>query len=255
MQHREASLDEGLRQQLRDRLESDSGGVPLYKRLKGAIEEMVANGSLKSGEVLPAERVLAESLSLSRVTVRKSIEALVEDGLVRRRHGLKTEIASHVEKSLSTLTSFSEDMSSRGFEPGCVWISREIGRPSPAEMMALGAAANQHVVRLRRIRTADGTPIAIETSTVPIQFLPNPDLVDNSLYEALDQRGAMPQRAIQRMRSRPATARDGELLNCEAGACLLIMERRCFLADGQIVEFSETRYRGDVYDFVLELHR
>ena len=65
----------------------------------------------------------------------------------------------------------------------------------------------------------------------------------------------MPQRAIQRMRSRPASQRDGDLLEVEPGAPLLIMERRCFLADEQIVEFSETRYRGDVYDFVLELKR
>jgi GntR family transcriptional regulator len=57
------------------------------------------------------------------------------------------------------------------------------------------------------------------------------------------------------MRSRPASERDGQVLRCETGAPLLIMERRCFLADEQIVEFSETRYRGDVYDFVLELHR
>ncbi|MDO8359812.1 MAG: GntR family transcriptional regulator [Devosia sp.] len=244
-----------LLQQLREDVLAINEGVPLYKRLKGAIEAMVASGSLKPGEVLPGERVLAETLSLSRVTVRKSIEALVEDGLARRRHGAKTEIASHVEKSLSTLTSFSEDMSSRGLEPGCIWISKEMGRPSPTEMMALGVAANQEVVRLRRIRTADGTPIAIETSTVPTRFLPTPDLVDSSLYEALERQGAMPQRAVQRMRSRPATERDGELLNCAPGACLLIMERRCFVADGQIVEFSETRYRGDVYDFVLELRR
>lgn len=244
-----------LAQRLHATMAASDDGIPLYKRLRSAIESMVVSGQLRPGEVLPGERVLAEGLSLSRVTVRKSIESLVEDGLVRRRHGSKTEIANHVEKSLSTLTSFSEDMSSRGLAPGCVWISKEIGRPSPAEMMALGAPASQDVVRLRRIRTADGTPIAIETSTVPTRFLPSPDLVSNSLYEALDKQGAMPQRAIQRMRSRPATERDGELLDCPAGASLLIMERRCFLADGQIVEFSETRYRGDVYDFVLELHR
>ena len=57
------------------------------------------------------------------------------------------------------------------------------------------------------------------------------------------------------MRSRPATPLDAELLQVDAGAPLLVMERRCFLADGQIVEFTETRYRGDVYDFVLELRR
>jgi GntR family transcriptional regulator len=244
-----------LLESLRHNLASEDGAMPLYKRLRAAIAGMVAAGTLKPGQVLPGERTLAEELSLSRVTVRKSVEALVEDGLLRRRHGSKTEIASHVEKSLATLTSFSEDISSRGLQPGCIWISKEMGRPSPTEMMALGVAPSQNVVRFKRIRTADGAPIAIETSTLPTRFLPSPALVENSLYEVLDRLGAMPQRAIQRMRSRPASERDGQLLRCETGAPLLIMERRCFLADEQIVEFSETRYRGDVYDFVLELHR
>jgi len=240
---------------LRGGLDTPQSELPLYKRLRAGVEALVASGALKPGEVLPGERVLAEALGLSRVTIRKAIAALVDEGLLRRRHGSKTEIASHVEKSLATLTSFSEDMWSRGLEPGCIWISREISRPSPSEMMALGLSARQQVVRLRRIRTADGAPIAIETSTVPTRFLPSPESIGNSLYEALASVGAMPQRAVQRMRSRPASARDGELLACEAGAPLLIMERRCFLADEQIVEFSETRYRGDVYDFVLELRR
>lgn len=244
---------------LLDRLKRDiddaAAELPLYKRLKGAIEAQIDAGTLRPGEVLPGERSLAEALSLSRVTVRKAIAGLVDEGRLRRRHGSKTEVASHVEKSLATLTSFSEDMSSRGLAPGCVWLSKEIGRPSPGEMMALGIPAQHPVVRLKRIRTADAAPIAIETATVPARFLPSPDLVEESLYVTLARLGALPQRAVQRMRSRPATARDAELLEVEAGAPLLIMERRCFLADGQIVEFTETRYRGDVYDFVLELRR
>jgi GntR family transcriptional regulator len=244
-----------LLEELRGQLEGPGSDLPLYKRLKRAIEELILASRLKPGEVLPGERTLAEALSLSRVTVRKCIEGLVEEGLLRRRHGSKTEIGSRVEKSLSTLTSFSEDMSSRGMAPGCIWISREISRASPSEMMALGLAAHANVVRLKRIRTADGAPIAIETSSIPTKFLPSPALVEDSLYEALEKQGAMPQRAVQRMRSRPASERDFDLLKCEAGASLLIMERRCFLADGQIVEFSETRYRGDVYDFVMELKR
>jgi GntR family transcriptional regulator len=240
---------------LRRELERPGSDLPLYKRLKRAIEQLILASRLKPGEVLPGERTLAEALSLSRVTVRKCIEGLVEEGLLRRRHGSKTEIGSRVEKSLSTLTSFSEDMSSRGMMPGCIWLSREISRASPSEMMALGVAAHANVIRLKRIRTADGAPIAIETSAVPTKFLPSPTLVQDSLYEALEKLGAMPQRAIQRMRSRPASERDSDLLKCETGASLLIMERRCFLADGQIVEFSETRYLGDVYDFVMELKR
>lgn len=230
-------------------------GAPLHKQLRAAIEAAIVGGQLKQGAVLPGERVVAEALSLSRVTVRKAIDALVEEGLLRRRHGSRTEVGSRVEKSLSTLTSFSEDMSSRGLEPGCIWLSKQISRPSPAEMMALGISAETQVIRMKRIRTADGVPLALETSAVPSKFLPTPDLVQDSLYQALSQLGAMPQRAIQRMRSRPASASDAVHLKCDEGVPLLVMERRCFLADGQIVEFTESRYKGDVYDFVLELKR
>jgi GntR family transcriptional regulator len=241
--------------QLRNDVEGASASTPLHKRLKAALEGAILNNSLKPGAGLPGERVISEALALSRVTVRKSIEALVEEGLLHRRHGAKTEVGSRVEKSLSTLTSFSEDMSARGLEPGCRWISKKISRPSPAEMMALAISADSYVIRMKRIRTADGIPMAVETSTVPTRFLSSPEMVGDSLYQALEKLGAMPQRAIQRMRSRPASVSDAGYLNCEPGAPLLIMERRCFLADEQIVEFSETRYKGDVYDFVFELNR
>lgn len=240
---------------LSQRLALADPATPLHRRLRTALEQAIASNEIKRGAVLPGERQLSADLGLSRVTVRKAIETLVEDGLLRRRHGARTEVSSPVEKSLSNLTSFSEDMISRGLEPGCIWISKEMGRASPAEAMALGVAPQSDVIRLRRIRTGDGTPIAVETAVVPTRFLPSADLVGASLYAALDKRNALPQRAIQRMRSRPASARDSELLHCETGAPLLIVDRRCFLADGQIVEFTETRYRGDVYDFVIELNR
>ena len=229
--------------------------APLYKKLKSAIEKAILSNTVKSGAVLPGERVLAEELGLSRVTVRKALGLLAEEGLLNRRHGFKTEVGSRVEKSLSTLTSFSEDIMARGQIPGCLWLSKEISRPSPAEMMALGIAGNAHVLRMKRVRTADEIPVALETCAVPTRFLPSADLMGTSLYEALDKRGYMPQRAIQRMRSRAATDDDASHLQCERGAPLLMTERRCFLGDGQIVEYCETRYKGDIYDFVFELRR
>lgn len=236
-------------------LQASASGLPLYKRLKSAIETAILSNTVKAGAVLPGERVLAEALSLSRVTIRKALALLEEEGFLNRRHGFKTEVGSRVEKSLSTLTSFSEDILARGLTPGCIWLSKQISRPSPTEMMALGVAGNSHILRMKRIRTADGVPIAVETSTVPVRFLPSVTLVGDSLYQALEARGFLPQRAVQRMRSRAASAEDAQYLHCEAGAPLLMTERRCFLGDGQIVEYCESRYKGDVYDFVFELTR
>ena len=228
---------------------------PLYRRLEDAMKQAVASSQIKRGAAIPSERVLSEALGVSRVTVRKAIDGLVSDGLLDRRQGAKTVVSSQLEKSLATMTSFSEDMRSRGMEPGCVWISREISRPSPAEMMALGLSGNEKVARLKRLRTADGTPIAIEIATLPARFVPNPQAVKDSLYEYLEAAGALPVRALQRMQAKPASEEERLLLGTPEDASLLVMERRCFLGSGEIVESTRTKYRGDVYDFVIELVR
>ena len=228
---------------------------PLYRRLENALKQALATARIKRGAVIPSERVMSETLGLSRVTVRKAIDGLVSDGFLDRRQGAKTVVSSRLEKSLSTMTSFSEDMRSRGLSPGCIWISREISRPSPAEMMALGISGSEKVVRLNRLRTADGVPIAIEMATLPARFVPEPQAIGDSLYEYLETTGALPVRALQRMQAKPGNEEERRLLAAPDDASLLIMERRCFLADGQIVEFTQTKYRGDVYDFVIELMR
>ena len=234
---------------------SDRSDEPLYRQLANALKQAVAASHIRRGAVIPSERILSQVLGISRVTVRKAIDGLVADGFLDRRQGAKTVVSSRLEKSLATMTSFSEDMRSRGLEPGCIWISRDISRPSPAEMMALGISGSEKVVRLRRLRTADDVPIAIEMATLPARFVPEPQAIGNSLYEYLETAGALPVRALQRMQAKPGTEEERRLLAAPEDASLLIVERRCFLADGQIVEFTQTKYRGDVYDFVIELMR
>ncbi|MFT3972491.1 MAG: GntR family transcriptional regulator [Amaricoccus sp.] len=229
--------------------------APLYRRLKGAMERTIATCGLADGAGFPGERVIADRLLLSRVTVRRALALLEEDGVLSRRQGARTEVAARVEKALPALTSFSEDLRARGILPGCRWLSKRIAWPSPGEALALGLRSGAEVVRMRRVRTADGVPIAVEQAAVPASLLPSPDLVGDSLYEALGRLGLQPQRALQRMRAEVATPGDAELLDCAEGSPVLYSERRCFLADDRVVEHCETRYRGDVYEFLLELRR
>jgi GntR family transcriptional regulator len=119
--------------------------------------------------------------------------------------------------------------------------------------MALGLLGQDAVVRLVRVRTADGLPLAIERAAVPQAILPSGDLVDASLYKALANLGAAPVRGVQRIRAGLMTRIDAELLHSDVGAPLLIIERRCFLKDGRPVEFTETRYNGASYDFLTGL--
>ena len=124
------------------------------------------------------------------------------------------------------------------------------GRRDHRPFVLLG---DEGVGRLMAFQAALGE--ALEHAAVPVRFLPSPSLVGDSLYEALAQRGFLPRRAVQRMRARAASPEDAQHLRCEAGAPILTTERRCFLADGEIVEYCETRYKGEVYDFVFELQR
>ena len=237
---------------LQHALEQHSSGV-IYRDLALALRQAIAEDVLAVGDGLPGERDLAEAIHLSRTSVRKAIDALVGDGVLIRRHGARTAVAERLQKPLSTLTSFSEDMRSRGIEPGMIWISREIGPASPAEIMALHLSVGARVCRLKRLRTGDGLPMAIEHAVVPADVLDDPAEVTGSLYDVLAERNRRPVRALQRLRAAIASPEDGRLLHLVVGAPLLIAERRCFTDDGMPVEFTRTTYCGERYDFLVEL--
>lgn len=229
--------------------------TPLYLQLQKLIQEWLSAGKLKPDEALPSERDLTRQLGISRVTVRKAIAGLVEKGILVQRWGSGTFIApaTRVEQSLSRLSSFTDDMIARGLTPGARILERSIGPSSPTESMALGLSPGDRVSRLKRLRLAGGTPMAIEHAVVPARFLPDPNVVDSSLYAALNARGFAPRRALQRLHAVLLNAQQAPLLDVPAGSPALYIERRSFLETGESVEFAASYYRGDAYDFVAEL--
>lgn len=239
---------------VKDSLDQAGDNRPLYQRISGALSEAIKTGILGPNNVLPSERSLAVSLEVSRVTVRRSLDDLAASGLLKRRQGARSSIAPRVEKTLSRLTGFSEELRARGAVPGQRWLQKQVALPTPNEAMALGLSPNEQVVRLVRIRIADDVPIAIERAVVPRYFLDRPDLVEDSLYAALRESGYLPARGVQRIRAGVMTRAEAEALESQVGKPLLIVERRCFVPDGRAVEFTETRYHGERYDFVSDLH-
>jgi GntR family transcriptional regulator len=224
-----------------------------YLRLRHAIRNVIDNGAVEAGHALPSERDLARALALSRVTVRKAIGGLVEDGLLTQRHGAGTFVAERIVKPLSRMTSFTEDLRARGLNPRSEFFERSIGEVTPEEAMAMNLSPGAQVVRLHRLRYAGDEPLAIERSAVPLSLLPDPALVHDSLYEALDKLGCRPRRALQRLRAVVFGAAQARLLRLPSGSAGLNIERRSFLDDGRVVEFTCSWYRGDIYDFVAEL--
>ncbi|AWB49934.1 GntR family transcriptional regulator [Gemmobacter aquarius] len=233
-----------------------TGAGPLYLQLQRRISDAIATGRLQPGDSLPPERDMAALTGLSRVTIRKAVEGLVASGHLIQRRGSGTFVAPKVERleqALSLLTSFTEDMARRGKSAESTWISRAVHSPSPEEVMALGLAANARVARLERVRRSDGIPLAIERASISSAFLPDPETVTGSLYAVLEANQCRPVRAVQRISAANLGPHDAGLLNVAVGAAGLRIERIGYLPDGRVVEYTRSLYRGDAYDFAVEL--
>lgn len=229
--------------------------TPLYLQLQKGLRDAIENRIVLADAAIPTERDLAEEFDISRITVRKAIDGLVSEGLLSRRRGAGTfVVAPRVEKSFSRLTSFSEDMISRGRRPHSVWVSKGEGAVTPEEALSLGLSPGTLVYRFHRIRYADDLPMALEYSTVPGYCLASPDAVGASLYEALEQAGHLPVRALQRLRAINFSTEQAEALSVDRGDAGLFIERRGFLVDGRTAEYTQSYYRGDAYDVVAELN-
>jgi GntR family transcriptional regulator len=230
-----------------------AGALPLYQQLQRAIREAIETRILAPDDALPAERQIASELSVSRITVRKAIDGLVEEGLLVRRQGSGNFVCSRIEKNFAKLTSFSEDMRARGRTPRSEWLKRSEGAVTPEEALTLRLSPGAPVYRFHRLRYADDTPMCLEYATISSAALPSLSAVGASLYEALEAAGNRPVRALQRLRALLLNTEQARLLHAKEGDAGLLVERVGFLRDGSAIEFCQTYFRGDTYDFVAEL--
>lgn len=229
---------------------------PRYVQLRRRLSDGVLRGILAPGTPLPPEREIASITDFSRVTVRKAIQSLADEGAIIQKQGSGSFIASRparIEQKLSRLTSFSEDMARRGKSSTSRWLERGIFMPSPDEMTSLGLSSEDSVARLVRLRLADGEPMAIERASLPTDILANPLEVETSLYQVLERDGHRPVRALQKISAINLPERDAELLVVPTGDAGLRIERISYLESGRVAEFTQSLYRGDAYNFVAEL--
>ena len=228
---------------------------PLYMQVARKLIKDVREGLYQVDQALPSERVLSEQLDVSRVTARKAIDQLVEQGLVVRKRGSGNYIAPRIEQPLSNLSSFSEQLQQRGYTPGSQWLRREIVHADADEQLALGLSPSTRVARLERLRLADDVVMAYEVSVIPATVLPVPENVSGSLYAHLDKTGHMPVRALQHIRALNASAKLAGQLGVPEGQAVLFITRIGYLESGEPVELTHSYCRSDHYDFVAEMRR
>ena len=235
-----------------------ASATPLYLQLANKIESAILQGIWQESAALPSERLLSQALDISRVTARKALDLLCERGLLTRKHGSGTFVSRisgplHQEAPLSRLVRFSEQLQQRGFVPGMRWLSRETGVATPQEVLALGLSPGALVARLKRLRMADDVVVAIELTTIPQQYLPDPVAVLESVLGYLRGKGYAPVRALQHVRAVNASAEQARLAGIAPGTALLSINRTGFLDHGGAVEFTRCWCLSEYMDFVEEL--
>lgn len=229
------------------------GGGPLYLQVARKLRGAIKADRLRPGDALLSERELSELFNVSRITLRKALADLEDEGLLERQQGAGTFVSNRVKKSFSRLSSFTEDMEARGYKPTAEWIEKAKVPASVDEAVALGVPPQSPVFRFVRLRFADGEAMALETSTIPDFCLEEAKAVSSSLYKALGEKGNRPVRALQKLWAMCLSAEEAALLGVSAGEAALTIERHGYLADGRACEYTRSIYRGDRYEFVAEL--
>ncbi len=227
--------------------------TPLYIQIANSLRRQINEGRIATGDALPSERDLCELTGASRVTIRKAVGQLIEEGLLFRKQGSGTFVSQRIEVPGTYLSGFSDDAHARGQEPGCIWLMKNYANPTVEEAAVLKVPTTSKVARLGRVRLSEGEPLAIEHAIVVASLLPPIEEIGDSLYAALEKSGNRPALGHQKVRASLATPTEAGLLSIGENSEILRIERVTRLADGTIIEFTRSAYRGDRYDFVTEL--
>ena len=230
-----------------------TSNTPLYLQIARSIRRQINEGRIAQGEALPSERDLCELTGASRVTIRKAVDQLINEGLLWRKQGSGTFVSERIEMPATYLGGFTEDARARGQEPGSVWLIRNYANPTREEAAKLKVSMSSVVARLGRVRLSGGEPLAIEHAVVVESLLPPIEEIGDSLYAALDTKGNKPQKGRQKVRASLASPTEAGLLSIQENSEVLRIERVTWLDDGTVIEFTRSAYRGDRYEFVTDI--
>jgi GntR family transcriptional regulator len=234
-----------------DRIARPNEKLPLYAQLKEEIIAAIARGDLDPGDQIPSQRVLCERHSMSHMTVRRAISELLREGVLYAIPGKGLYVTEPKQDAEPPLRGFTEDMARRGMVASSQVLAAEVVGASTVLSSALGVPIGTALIFLRRLRLADGAPMAVQASYLPQALCPGlleHDLGRGSLFELL--RNSYHLRLADGTTAVEAALADAEharLLGLRIPAPLLVVEQLNYLDSGQAIEFVRSAYRADRY--------
>ena len=229
-----------------------NGFIPLYHQIQRALMEKIQSGALSEGDPLASEEELSRIYQVSRMTARQALHGLKVSGYAFSEKGRGTFVTRpKLEKNIMHLQGFTEDMRQRGMKASSKLLEQSVITGSDDLSEKLKLNPGDHVIRLRRLRLADGIPMAIEESHVPLRRFPGLERIDfarNSLYATLRERyGVRVGYADETIEALPATREESELLTIPSRASVLSISRIILTTQESPIESACSRYRGDRY--------
>ncbi|GAA3656389.1 GntR family transcriptional regulator [Microbacterium marinilacus] len=223
--------------------------IPKYQKLADELREKIL--TLPVGTPTGSERQLAEEVGISRMTARRALDELVREGLLVREVGRGTFVARPVVNVPLQLTSFSEDMRSRGYAPSSQVLEATRIEAEGDVAAAFGVTAGEELILLSRLRLADGAPMAIERTHLRARRTPGlleRDFTSTSLYQVLvDDYGVRFDAGSQTIRAGIVTEADAEVLRVDPGSPVLELVRTT-ISDGEVIEWTTSTYPASRFE-------
>ncbi|MBA4602596.1 GntR family transcriptional regulator [Thermoactinomyces mirandus] len=237
---------------------SKESPIPLYYQLKEILQEMIDNEELKPGDMIPPERELCEFQGISRMTARKAILALVNEGVLYRAKGKGTFVAEPKPKHLLQLKGFTEEMKEQGFTVRTRILSFQITKATLKLKKQLKMEQDQELVyEIRRLRIVNDMPFAIETVWLNHGKLPGlkKEMLEDSLYSVLGEKYHLyPEYAQQTIEPIMLNEYECGLLGTNPPSLAILFRRTTYSKQGEVMEYTKCIYRTDSHKYEVYLH-
>lgn len=226
--------------------------TPLYLKFAETVKNAVRSGVLEHGNILPGERDLSQLTGVSRITVRKAMQTLEDEGVVTRSRGYGTQINNIFEYSLKEARGFSQQVVLRGKKPDTLWVSKRIVKCPEEVADQLAVKPESDVFLLKRIRYVDDDAVSIEESWVPAHLIHDVDAISISLYEYFRSQNIFPQRTRSRVSAKMPDSEFQAHIKMDDKIPVLVIKQVALDQQHRPIEYSISHCRSDLYVFVCE---
>lgn len=232
---------------------------PIYLQLREVIRNKIEEGEYLPGMAIPSENDLADTYGINRMTVRNAIDALVNEGILKRVQGKGVYVVGNkVERDLETLGGFNQTMKEKKTHPCTKVLTKTLRKAGDKYSLVFGIKPDDDIYYIKRICSADSEPISLEEILIPKYVVPKLEGIDLgvfSIYEVYGFYNIEVTRAWQTLDLIQLEPRDARMLGIDANLSVMLFECTSYDDKDRVIEFARTYTRGDKCNFNVHFHK